>query len=80
MPAVSEKNRGKGVITLNLIINGERLQLELETVADIVNYYKLEANLVVTEVDGVIINGEDRETTKLQDGMKIEIVQFVGGG
>ncbi|UTW70695.1 sulfur carrier protein ThiS [Anaerobacillus sp. HL2] len=48
---------------------------------DVIEHFELnESNLVVTEVDGVIINREERHNTKLQEDMKIEIVQFVGGG
>ncbi|RXI99467.1 sulfur carrier protein ThiS [Anaerobacillus alkaliphilus] len=63
-----------------IFINGEKTELSLETLADVVNHYKLDEQLVVTEVDGEIIGCEDRPRTKLQEGMKIEIVQFVGGG
>lgn len=65
---------------MNVIINGEGKQLDLETIADVVEHYQLTENLVVTEINGVIINQEDRASTKLAAGMKIEIVQFVGGG
>jgi sulfur carrier protein len=65
---------------LKVFINGEEKELNQETIADVVADYQLTENLVVTEVDGVIINQEDRASTKLTAGMKIEIVQFVGGG
>jgi len=65
---------------MNLIINSEVKELNLETIKDVVEYYQLTESLVVTEVDGTIINQEDRASTKLKAGMKIEIVQFVGGG
>ncbi len=65
---------------MNLIINGEAKQLELETLADLVAHFNLDKNLVVTEVNGLIISLEERSETKLSEGMKIEIVQFVGGG
>lgn len=65
---------------MKVIINGEEKDLNYETIADVVEDYQLTENLVVTEVDGVIINQEDRANTKLKIGMKIEIVQFVGGG
>lgn len=63
-----------------IVINGESTELEFETLAEIVTHFKLDANLVVTEVDGLIIEVEERSATKLYEGMKIEIVQFVGGG
>jgi sulfur carrier protein len=63
-----------------ILINGEKTELELDTVADVVSHFKLDDHLVVTEVDGLIIPLEERSITKLYEGMKIEIVQFVGGG
>lgn len=65
---------------MNVFINGERKELQLENIAEVVSHFNLEENLVVTEVDGVIVNLDEREATKLQEGMRIEIVQFVGGG
>lgn len=65
---------------MNLFINGEKKELQLDTLAEVIVHFKLNEDLVVTEVDGVIINREERHNTKLQDGMNIEIVQFVGGG
>lgn len=63
-----------------VVINGEETELELETLTDVVKHFKLEENLVVTEVDGSIVEIEKRAQTRLSEGMKIEIVQFVGGG
>lgn len=63
-----------------VVINGETTELELETLAEIVTHFKLDPNLVVTEVDNLIIEVEERPATKLYEGIKIEIVQFVGGG
>jgi sulfur carrier protein len=65
---------------MKVFINGECKELELENLDEVVVHYNLDENLVVTEVDGVIVNMDERKNTKLQDGMKIEIVQFVGGG
>lgn len=65
---------------MNVIINGETKQLQLDNIAEVVTHFHLDENLVVTEVDGVIINIDERKETKLKEGMKIEIVQFVGGG
>jgi sulfur carrier protein len=63
-----------------VVINGEETELELETLTDVVKHFKLDENLVVTEVNGSIVEIEKRAQTKLSEGMNIEIVQFVGGG
>ncbi len=65
---------------MDVIINGEKKELQLENVAEVVEHFNLDENLVVTEVDGDIVNMDERKNTKLYEGMKIEIVQFVGGG
>jgi sulfur carrier protein len=65
---------------MELIINGEKEDLNVETLEDIVTKYNLQKELVVTEVDGKIIDRIEWGTTKVIAGMKIELVHFVGGG
>ncbi|GAE33470.1 sulfur carrier protein ThiS [Halalkalibacter akibai] len=65
---------------MRLIINGEEHLISVTNLADVVAHFELEPHLVVTEVDGTIIERSNWEQTNLTDGMKIELVQFVGGG
>ncbi|MFV8826630.1 sulfur carrier protein ThiS [Alkalihalobacterium sp. APHAB7] len=65
---------------MELYVNGETVELEVSTLAEIVKHYGLEQNLVVTEVNGEIIDRSNWETTVVESGMKIELVHFVGGG
>ncbi|WP_062046391.1 sulfur carrier protein ThiS [Bacillus sp. JCM 19034] len=65
---------------MRLMINGEEHNLSVQTLEEVVAHYKLESQLVVTEVNGEIIDRSDWSKTEVQDGMKIELVQFVGGG
>lgn len=65
---------------MKLLINGEEHHLDVKTLADVITHFKLDANLVVTEVNGEIIDRSEWETTELEEMMKIELVQFVGGG
>lgn len=65
---------------MRLVINGKEHQIEVSTLVEVIAYFDLEPHLVVTEVDGVIIERSNWEETQLKDGMKIELVQFVGGG
>ncbi|UOE95740.1 sulfur carrier protein ThiS [Alkalihalobacillus sp. LMS39] len=65
---------------MKLIINGEDIQLDVKTLDEVVKHYELEQNLVVTEVDGTIIDRTNWSETELKDGMRIELVHFVGGG
>ncbi|WP_100374597.1 sulfur carrier protein ThiS [Bacillus sp. FJAT-45037] len=65
---------------MELIINGKEQQVEAETLQEVVIHFNLESHLVVTEVDGVIIDREKWGEMKVTPGMKIELVHFVGGG
>ncbi|ADC50857.1 hypothetical protein BpOF4_14030 [Alkalihalophilus pseudofirmus OF4] len=65
---------------MELIINGEKENVQAVTLLDVVTHYQLEKHLVVTEVDGEIIDRDNWPVTKVEEGMKIELVHFVGGG
>lgn len=65
---------------MRLQINGEQHDLDVVTLKDVVNHFGLQEGLVVTEVDEVIIDRSDWKDTKVQNGMNIELVHFVGGG
>lgn len=65
---------------MELMINGESVQLDVKTLEDVVNHYELQKGLVVTEVDGKIIDRSEWSNTEVMSGMKIELVHFVGGG
>ncbi|WP_227934995.1 sulfur carrier protein ThiS [Alkalihalobacillus deserti] len=65
---------------MRLVINGEEHEIEISNLTEVITHFGLDPDLVVTEVDGVIIERRSWEETKLNDGMKIELVQFVGGG
>ncbi|MCK0471503.1 sulfur carrier protein ThiS [Halalkalibacter sp. APA_J-10(15)] len=65
---------------MQLLINGEEHQLNVGTLDEVVAHFELESQLVVTEVDGEIIDRSNWTTTAIKEGMKIELVQFVGGG
>ena len=65
---------------MRLQINGEEQNLDVVTLKDVVSHFGLHEGLVVTEVDEVIIDRSDWKDTKVHDGMKVELVHFVGGG
>ncbi|WP_088102453.1 sulfur carrier protein ThiS [Halalkalibacter urbisdiaboli] len=63
-----------------LVINGEEHNLSANSLAEVVAHFNLEEHLVVTEVNGEIIDRDKWEQTEVEPGMKIELVHFVGGG
>ncbi|MFH5181514.1 sulfur carrier protein ThiS [Paenibacillus sp. TAB 01] len=66
---------------MELVINGEaRTVTDAATVADLLVQFKLEQKILVIELNRDIIERTDYEQTRLNDGDRIEIVHFVGGG
>ena len=69
------------VVLVELVINGEaRTVTDAATVADLLVQFKLEQKILVIELNRDIIERTDYEQTRLNDGDRIEIVHFVGGG
>lgn len=65
---------------MKVCINGEWKESDTTTLAALIESYQLEKDIVVTDVEGEIVGRERWKSFQLQDGMTIEIVQFVGGG
>ena len=65
---------------MELTINGITQQLEVRTIEDVIAHFGLEGKPVVVEADGEIVDRERWGATELRQGMKLELVHFVGGG
>ncbi|TLS36328.1 sulfur carrier protein ThiS [Pseudalkalibacillus caeni] len=65
---------------MNLIINGETHDMSVETIDEVVEHFGLQQGLVVAEVNGIVIERNEWENTTVTEGMRIELVHFVGGG
>lgn len=65
---------------VELIVNGERKELDARTVSDVIQLFGLQANMVIVELNGQIPHRDQWNITEVQPGMKLEIVHFVGGG
>ena len=64
-----------------LIINGERTEIrDGITVADLLRHFDIPRERVAVEVNLSVIKKCDYESHVLNDGDKVEIVNFVGGG
>ncbi|WP_188207229.1 sulfur carrier protein ThiS [Alkalibacillus aidingensis] len=63
-------------------INGDQRELssQLQTVFDLVNDYNLSEKNVIVELNGRIIEASKHRDTPIQEGDRVELVQFVGGG
>lgn len=66
---------------MNVYVNGESRELETGfALKDLLEKYDINPRSVVIEKNEVVIPREAVEKTPLEDGDKIEIVRFVGGG
>lgn len=66
---------------MTLTINGESRHFNnLPTLADLIDTLGLKGDRVAVELNRNIVSRTDWPSTSLQDGDKLEIVHFVGGG
>jgi sulfur carrier protein len=67
---------------LKLIINGEERHFEqpAATVAHLLKHLALPVARAAVELNGAVVEHQQIEATALQEGDRIEIVSFVGGG
>ena len=66
---------------MKLIINGEEKQFDaVSTLASLIEQLGIKGDRVAVELNRDIVSRSKWAETKLQDGDKLEIVHFVGGG
>lgn len=66
---------------MRLTVNGETLETSnAATLTELLNDLRIEPRKVAVEVNLSIIKKADYSTFRLNDGDKVEIVNFVGGG
>ncbi len=66
---------------IKIICNGEELELAPDsTVAELLTGLGLKAASVVVECDGRILRPEEYEGYRLRNGVRLELIRFVGGG
>ena len=66
---------------MTLSINGEARNFDnVSTLADLIDALSLKGDRVAVELNRNIVSRTEWATTSLQDGDKLEIVHFVGGG
>jgi sulfur carrier protein len=66
---------------MKLIINGEEKSLDkVSSVSDLLRELGLKADRVAVELNREIAARTSWDSTRLKDGDRLEIVQFVGGG
>ena len=66
---------------MDVIVNGETRQVEDgATVLNLLNQLALDPSRVAVELDRLIVRSPEWPEKRLQEGSRVEIVQFVGGG
>jgi sulfur carrier protein len=65
---------------MNIFVNGNKEHIEPCTLAELIARKKLDAGALVIELNQQIIKQEFWPTTELQDGDRLEMLSFVGGG
>jgi sulfur carrier protein len=68
-------------VFMKLIVNGEKLEvLNVETLQDLLKELQIESQRVAVEINVTIVKKSDYSTFKLNEGDRVEIVNFIGGG
>ena len=66
---------------MNIIVNGETRKFKSEsTLLEILNELSLESKVMAAAVNMEIVKQDSWNTYKLNDGDKLELLDFVGGG
>lgn len=65
---------------MELIINGEKKNLECEKVLELLDVLNLDKDIVAVELNKNIVHRDKFSNTRLKDNDKLEIVKVVGGG
>ena len=66
---------------MNLLVNGEPRQVrEGSTVRDLLQELKVTAERVAVEVNAEVVRKARHAEHRLNEGDKVEVVTFVGGG
>lgn len=67
---------------MKLKINGDVVQVpdSLKSVTELLEYLKLNNQIIIAEVNEEIIQNENQNNTQIKENDKIELVRFVGGG
>lgn len=67
--------------TITVIVNGEERRLQASrSLSELLDSLELDPRVVVVELNRQIVRQPKLDETKLEDGDRIELVHFVGGG
>jgi len=68
-------------VFMRLIVNGETLEMsDVETLQDLLKKLQIDPGRVIVEINLSIVRKSEYSNFRLNDGDRIEVVNFVGGG
>ncbi|MDR6225006.1 sulfur carrier protein ThiS [Desmospora profundinema] len=67
---------------MTIEVNGQEMTVpdQIKTVEALLEHLELEMRIVVVEQNRRVLERDDHKHASLQEGDRLEIVQFVGGG
>ncbi|SFS81534.1 sulfur carrier protein ThiS [Marininema halotolerans] len=67
---------------MDIRLNGKNhaLPKQVQTVGELLETLNVQAQLVMVEKNGTVLQREEHAHTLLTEGDQLEVVQFVGGG
>jgi sulfur carrier protein len=65
---------------MKVTLNGKQTEIEVKTVLDLLQSRKVEPQMVAVELNEKMLEREDFSKTPLQEGDRIELHHFMGGG
>lgn len=66
---------------IEFFLNGEKKSFKKDqTIHDLINFYNLDVKKIAIEKDLEVIIPQDYQKIVINEGCKIEIVHFIGGG
>ncbi len=65
---------------MKIILNGKEIDFRGKTLLDLITLYNLNKDTIAVEKNGEITHRDNYNSELLNEGDKVEIVTFVGGG
>jgi thiamine biosynthesis protein ThiS len=65
---------------IKIFLNGEERLFEKMTLSNLINFLELDVKKIAIEKDLEVVNSSDFEKITIDEGSRIEIVHFIGGG
>ena len=66
---------------MNIIINGETKEISKEVnLQELLKLFSLPSERVAVELNREVVRKKDWENIQINDGDKLEVIHFVGGG